>query len=109
MRPGAHHLIIIVLTCLCGVRAGAAPAASLLHVIVNVSDTHSIPAAVRRGVVAEAARLWRPYDVSVDEVRALSCAADDFLLTVIVDGSGDPGEGENGLGSLRFASGGSPA
>jgi hypothetical protein len=86
----------------------AAPLRVGLHVVVRTP----VPADVLRGAMAEAARVWAPYDVLLQQVEtseATGIAGDVMALAVVIDEDATTGEGEDGVGAIRFGRDGAPA
>jgi hypothetical protein len=84
-------------------RASAGPPARLG---VQFETTSHVPASVRTMAIDEAARLWQPYDVVVEEDSARSC--DETTLRILFAEEDRAREGEGTLGEIRFGTDGQP-
>ena len=86
----------------------AVPLAVRLHIDLR----STVPDAILRGALAEAARVWAPYGVRLQQADASSQAdtmADALMLTVFIDDSATSAEGDDGVGAIQFGPDGAPA
>ncbi len=86
--------------------------ADSLYLELIVAPHQAVPAAIRDAAVAEAARVWAPYGLTIAH-RPAACGGGGRRLTVTFDlgggAAGDGGlDGHDGLGSIRFGSNGVP-
>jgi hypothetical protein len=99
--------VACLVACMCGAIQAAPPRA---HVRLAFNAGSRIPPAIRRAVIAEAARIWLPYGIVVegDDAVAPPCDGRVVALAIETDALPTTGRDEDALGSVRFAADGSP-
>jgi hypothetical protein len=83
-------------------------AASPVRLHVTYERASSVAAPIRAGAIREAAQIWAPYGITIDEDVTHLDEGASALVLVVFDLNHLTGEGEHGLGTIRFATDGIP-
>jgi hypothetical protein len=83
-------------------------AAAATHVALTFDPDLSLPRRVRQTAVAEAARIWSPYRVVVDEILPCASAPDEAVVLTVSTGRSPVGAAAGPLGAIVFADDGTP-